>query len=231
MLGIRLTNNFETPYLSTSVSEFWRRWHISLSSWFRDYLYIPLGGNRKGPVRKNINLMIVFLTSGLWHGASWHFVVWGGLNGLYQIIGSALRPVWNRVWNLLHLNKSNPIRRLWSTAITFLLILSTWVFFRAETVPEAFEILSKSIHIGTWTLKNIFDLGLTLPDLAALIIAALILVTGSLLTYNNISIEQHIVKLNPWLRASLYFVLLWIILIFGIYGSSYDASSFLYFQF
>lgn len=93
VMGFRLMENFNTPYFSTSVTEFWHRWHISLSTWFRDYLYIPLGGNRKGTLRKYINLMVVFLVSGLWHGASWHFVAWGGLNGLYQVVESASKPL------------------------------------------------------------------------------------------------------------------------------------------
>lgn len=93
VLGFDLNQNFDTPYLGTSVRDFWKRWHISLTSWFRDYLYIPLGGSRKGTIRKYINTMIVFLCSGLWHGAAWHYVAWGGLNGLYCIMESAPPPV------------------------------------------------------------------------------------------------------------------------------------------
>lgn len=93
MLGVQLMENFDAPYLSTSVAEFWRRWHISLTSWFKDYLYIPLGGSRKGKLRKYINKMIVFLVSGLWHGAQFSYVFWGGLNGFYQILGEVLMPI------------------------------------------------------------------------------------------------------------------------------------------
>lgn len=93
ILGISLMENFDAPYLATSVSAFWRRWHISLTSWFRDYVYIPLGGNRKGAVRKNLNILIVFFLSGLWHGASLAFVLWGVLNGLYQVVGQVIKPV------------------------------------------------------------------------------------------------------------------------------------------
>ena len=93
ILGFTLMKNFDTPYFSQSISEFWRRWHISLSTWFRDYVYIPLGGNRKGTCRKYINLMIVFCISGLWHGASWNFVIWGALNGFYQMFGALFAPV------------------------------------------------------------------------------------------------------------------------------------------
>ena len=95
LMGFQLMENFNAPYLAKSVAEFWRRWHISLSSWFMDYLYIPLGGNRKGIVRKHINKLIVFAVSGLWHGANWTFVIWGLLNGLYQVVGEVLKPIRN----------------------------------------------------------------------------------------------------------------------------------------
>lgn len=103
VMGFRLMDNFNCPYYSRSVSEFWRRWHISLSSWFKDYLYIPLGGNRKGKIRKYLNLLIVFSVSGLWHGAEWTFVIWGTLNGLYQIIGAELAKVRMELWAFLSL--------------------------------------------------------------------------------------------------------------------------------
>lgn len=107
ILGINLMENFNAPYLSTSVSEFWRRWHISLTSWFKDYLYIPLGGSRKGKIRKYLNKMTVFLVSGLWHGASISFVVWGGLNGFYQVIGEVLQPMRDKLVQLLRLNRDS----------------------------------------------------------------------------------------------------------------------------
>ena len=107
MLGFNFPENFNYPYQSKSITEFWRRWHISLSSWLRDYLYIPLGGSRKGTVRKYLNVMIVFLVSGLWHGASMSFVIWGALNGLYQVIGDICRPVRNWIWNILGCRKDS----------------------------------------------------------------------------------------------------------------------------
>ena len=93
VMGFELMENFDTPYFATSIKDFWRRWHISLSTWFRDYLYIPMGGNRKGKFRKYFNLMVTFFVSGLWHGASWNYVVWGGLHGFYQVIGEVTEPV------------------------------------------------------------------------------------------------------------------------------------------
>lgn len=107
ILGIRLMENFQSPYLAVSVADFWRRWHISLTSWFRDYLYIPLGGSRCSKWRKYMNKMIVFLVSGLWHGAKISFVVWGGLNGLYQIIGEILQPLRDKLVKLFRLNRNS----------------------------------------------------------------------------------------------------------------------------
>ena len=101
-----MMENFNAPYLAESVSEFWRKWHISLTSWFKDYLYIPLGGSRKGKLRKYLNKLIVFLVSGLWHGAQWSFVAWGGINGLYQIIGEILQPARDKAVSLLKLNRN-----------------------------------------------------------------------------------------------------------------------------
>ena len=132
MLGFVFPKNFNSPYLAVSITDFWRRWHISLSSWLRDYLYIPLGGNRKGEIRTYANLMTVMLLGGLWHGAAWNFVVWGGLHGLFlmleRIIGK--NSVYRHFPHVLQVG------------CTFFLLLITWVFFRAETLPHALRYLS-----------------------------------------------------------------------------------------
>ena len=133
LLGIELMENFRQPYLATSVTDFWRRWHISLSEWLRDYLYIPLGGNRRGPRRTMINLGLTMLLGGLWHGAAWTFVVWGGLHGLYLAAERAVRPRdWAPRGRLAH--------GLWTLA-TFHLVCLAWVFFRADTFGQAADVL------------------------------------------------------------------------------------------
>ncbi len=138
MLGFVFPKNFDSPYKARSVTDFWRRWHISLSSWLRDYLYIPLGGNRKGTARTYVNLMLVMLLGGLWHGASWNFVLWGGLHGLFLAIERML-------------GKSSPLRR-WPIAaqvtLTFLLVNLPWVFFRAETLDGALAMLVSLCGLG-----------------------------------------------------------------------------------
>lgn len=129
VMGFKLMENFDCPYFAKSVAEFWRRWHISLTSWFRDYLYIPLGGNRKGTVRKYLNIMIVFLVSGLWHGAQWTYVVWGGLNGLFQVIGSALMPVRKKAVKILKVKEKSFGCRIFKILVTFVFVDFTWIFF------------------------------------------------------------------------------------------------------
>ncbi len=154
VFGIDLMENFRRPYLSTSVGEFWaRRWHLSLASWFRDYLYIPLGGGRCSTARRYINVMTVFMVSGLWHGADWSFVVWGGLNGLYVIVSLATEPLRERLRAVVgrdtgpgRIERGAGLSRtslLWRAVLTFQLVLVTWVFFRAESLSDAMTIFSR----------------------------------------------------------------------------------------
>lgn len=129
MLGIRLQPNFNNPYLSRSLSEFWNRWHMSLNQWLIEYIYIPLGGNRKGTIRKYINVMVVFFLSGLWHGASWHFIAWGVVNGILVVIGQILRPLRKHVWHKLKIDEDDYLFRHLQQGIVFLMISMTWLFF------------------------------------------------------------------------------------------------------
>ena len=139
MLGFMFAKNFDSPYRAQSITEFWHRWHISLSTWLRDYLYVPLGGNRKGPVRTYLNLFVVMLLGGLWHGAAWNFVIWGGLHGvmlaLERLRGKAA----------LYGGLPAPVR----VATTFVILLVTWVFFRATDVPHAVRYLGDMLALGT----------------------------------------------------------------------------------
>lgn len=176
LLGIQLMENFRRPYLSRSTTEFWsQRWHISLGRWFRDYLYIPLGGSRAGALRRYANIMLVFMVSGLWHaglgyGVGWTFLVWGALNGFYQWIGLATRSIWKYLAERLpQLSAGLPLHII-RVLLTFHLILVAWVFFRAESVDQAILILQK-IALGLpempgligrypFTFEHYFGLGL-----------------------------------------------------------------------
>ena len=148
ILGVQLMENFNAPYISFSVAEFWRNWHISLTSWFKDYLYIPLGGSRKGKFRKYANKMIVFLVSGLWHGASFSFVIWGGINGFYQVIGEMLLPLRERAAGALHIDRNSGISRLIRMAVTFVLIDFSWIFFRANRAKDALRIIRQMVPVN-----------------------------------------------------------------------------------
>lgn len=143
VLGFDLMQNFNLPYLARSISEFWQRWHISLSTWFRDYLYIPLGGSRVSATRWAVNILIVFMASGLWHGASWVFVIWGGLHGLYYLMEKRLAPYGQAACSWLHLPAR--IQAVVQVLLTFHLVLVAWVFFRASSVPEALFILRRMV--------------------------------------------------------------------------------------
>lgn len=139
VLDINLTDNFNSPYLARNVADFWRRWHVTLMRWFRNYVYIPLGGNRKGVIRKYVNILVVFGLSGLWHGASWNFVAWGLLNGLYQILGQTLMPVRNRIVKFFKMNRQSFSHKLYQTVVTFVLVDFAWVFFRAGSLRDGID--------------------------------------------------------------------------------------------
>jgi D-alanyl-lipoteichoic acid acyltransferase DltB (MBOAT superfamily) len=145
MIGIRLPLNFASPYKATSIIDFWRRWHITLSRFLRDYLYIPLGGNRRGPAHRYLNLLLTMLIGGLWHGASWTFVVWGGLHGIFLIVNHA----WRHLRERLGLKPTGSVWGRWSARLlTFLAVVVAWVFFRAETFPAAASILKSMAGLG-----------------------------------------------------------------------------------
>ncbi len=149
LFGIILPNNFNSPYKSLNITDFWRRWHMTLSRFLRDYLYIPLGGNRKGTARRNINLLITMLLGGLWHGAGWNFVIWGGLHGVYLIINHAWRALFTK-----HLEKLGIVYTAFSFSLTLFAVVIAWVFFRAQTIEGALEMLSAMLGFNGITLTN-----------------------------------------------------------------------------
>ena len=233
VLGIRIMDNFQTPYFSESVAEFWRRWHISLSRWFRDYLYIPLGGNRKGTLRKMINILIVFAVSGLWHAAAWTFVAWGLLHGLYQVAGSVLMPLRDGLVDLFHVDRSVFSHRLLKRITTFLLVNFAWIFFRAGTFGTARSIISGMFGGNSAAVSGSFPslLGLDTPDLIIAAAALLLLFVKDIANYNHIGIRQKLMGQGIWLRWTVYILLILIVLTFGLWGPGYNAESFIYSQF
>lgn len=234
VMGFELMENFNTPYLADSVTDFWRRWHISLTSWFRDYLYIPLGGNRKGRIRKYINMMVVFLTSGLWHGASWHYVVWGGINGLYQIAEALLKPVYTRVCRSLEIDKKTFSHRFARLMITFILINVSWVFFRADGVRQALVIIKRICTEWDFSVllnDGLLTLGMARQQCSMLFVSLLILLLVDVCKYFKLDLMGQLCRQGVWFQYSIYLLFIFAVLIFGSYGPGYDASEFIYFQF
>ncbi len=234
ILGIQLTENFDAPYLSTSVAEFWRKWHISLTSWFKDYLYIPLGGSRKGKVRKYFNKMIVFLVSGLWHGASFSFIAWGGLNGLYQVIGEILMPLRDKLVKVLHLNRDSLGHKLIHIFGTFIMVDFAWIFFRANGFREALSIIKSMFSVkNPWILfdDSLYSCGLNEKSFRLMLISIAILLFADICKAKGIVIRKVIVEQDYWFRWVFIAVSIALILTFGIWGPNYDQANFIYFQF
>lgn len=234
ILRIRLMENFDAPYLSVSVGEFWRRWHISLTSWFKDYLYIPLGGSRKGKLRKYLNKMIVFFVSGLWHGAGVSYVAWGVLNGLYQVIGEILMPIRNRAVSLLRLNRKSLGHRLASMAGTFILVDFSWIFFRASTFRDALAIIRSIFRVyNPWILfdGSLYECGLDEKNFHLMVLCIGLLLFADVCKRKGIVIRDIIVRQDYWFRWVFFALSLNAIMLFGKWGPAFDQANFIYFQF
>jgi D-alanyl-lipoteichoic acid acyltransferase DltB (MBOAT superfamily) len=150
VMGYDLMENFRQPYCSSSIADFWRRWHISLSLWFRDYLYIPLGGSRVSRWRWYVNLMSVFALSGLWHGAGWTFVLWGGMHGFYYLVEVWTQKARDKVFRALHL-ETHPVRTAIGVFVTLNLVCFAWLFFRANSISDAFLLVSNMAQVRAST--------------------------------------------------------------------------------
>jgi D-alanyl-lipoteichoic acid acyltransferase DltB (MBOAT superfamily) len=233
VMGFRLMENFRTPYLAKSIGEFWRRWHISLSTWFRDYVFVSLGGSRGSALRTARNLMIVFLISGLWHGASWTFVIWGALHGLFLIAGKATRPARDRLLQALSISRESWFMRGLAVACTFSLVTFAWVFFRASTLAEARYILANAPS-GLFTDLLAVARGVAVPGVLPGPIAKHVLLAALVMSFEFLARRRGergeaamILRMPVQVRYAVYFLL--------IYGSLMSAGvgqpQFIYFQF
>lgn len=235
VMGFTLMDNFNTPYFATSIRDFWHRWHISLSSWFRDYLYIPLGGNRCSKCRHYFNLMVTFLASGLWHGASWTYVIWGGLHGLYQVVGDLLKPLRQKVLKLLKTDTNAFSYRFGQILITFTLTTFAWIFFRAGNISEALYFIERIFtKWNPWVLfdQSLYTLGLDIIEMNVLFIALFALLLADILKYKkNLAVSQFLMKQNLWFRWLILFFLIIAVLVYGKYGVDFDSAQFIYFNF
>jgi D-alanyl-lipoteichoic acid acyltransferase DltB (MBOAT superfamily) len=233
VMGFKLMKNFDRPYHSKSISEFWRRWHISLSTWFRDYLYISLGGNRVSIPRWYLNLFVIFMVSGLWHGANWTFIIWGALHGFYSVFGLATKKLRNKISILIGLNNFPAINNTLQLLTTFSLVTFAWIFFRAKTVSDAFYIIKHSITGFTMDLPKFINGTLFIPNQGLSsyeVIAALI----AILIMESIHLMQVKYDIRDWIRNQpslfrwcMYYTCIITIILLHVSGK----NQFIYFQF
>ncbi|RPI00708.1 MAG: MBOAT family protein [Calditrichaeota bacterium] len=219
VLGFDLMKNFNRPYFSKTIPEFWSRWHISLSTWFRDYLYIPLGGNRKGEKRMLLNLFIVFFISGVWHGANWTFLIWGGLHAVYAVTSKITLPWRDRWVQKMHIPQ--PLINGWRIFVTFQLVCLSWIYFRANSLQSANFIL-KQIITKPWGELFIPALDQFMYGLIAVVI--LLIVDSS---YEFFRLPQRFYRQPRYLRWAAYSVVIIIMVLIGVF----NESQFIYFQF
>ena len=235
VMGINLMENFNTPYFARSVKEFWGRWHISLSTWFRDYLYIPLGGNRCSNIRKSFNILVTFLVSGLWHGANFTFIAWGAIHGIFHIIEEQLKPIKEKYLNKFKIKTNAFSFALIEIIITFIIVDLAWIFFRAETIHDAIHYIQRIFtRIDLWTLFDgtLYNLGLNIFEMNILIIALFILIAFDLVKYTRKeSIFEFLNKQNLYFRWFVMLFLIFYIIVYGKYGAGFDPKQFIYFQF
>ncbi len=235
VMGFELMENFNTPYFARSVSEFWHRWHISLSTWFRDYVYIPLGGSRCSRLKKYRNLMITFAVSGLWHGAGWGFLAWGLLHGMYQVIGDATKGIRQRINAAFQTKTESFSYKLGQTALTFVLVDVAWIFFRSPGLRAALEYCQRIFtKWDPWSFFNgeLYSLGLDRPEMNILLAGIGILLLVDLIRYlKGQGFSEFLAEQCIWFRWGVLFAMLAAILVFGIYGIKFESSQFIYFQF
>jgi len=235
VMGFQLMENFDTPYFAGSVGEFWKRWHISLSSWFRDYVYIPLGGNRCSRLRKYLNVMITMGVSGLWHGANWTFVAWGLIHGVYQVVSDMTVGLRKKIYAVCKVKTESFSYKLGQVVVTFVLVDFGWIFFRAGSIGEAVTYCRRIFtKWDPWSLFNgeLYTLGLDRMECNILIVSAVLLFLVDLLKYlKKQSIEVFLKEQCIWFRWGVIFALIITVLVFGIYGIKFESSQFIYFQF
>lgn len=230
LYGISLVNNFDHPYFSTSIQEFWRKWHMSFSFWLRDYVYIPLGGNRKGKFRKYVNLVLTFAVSGIWHGGNLRFLFWGILHAVYQIGGGFTYGVRNRLYEQAGIKADSWFRKGIKMITTFYLVMIGWIIFRAERLKAGiWMIWSMFRKFNPWILFNdsLFKLGLDWKEWAVLLVSVAVLAIVSFLQC-RFELREKILEQNIVVRWAVYLIAIWAIWIFGTYGYGFNAQDFIY---
>ncbi len=229
VMGFRLAKNFDAPYFSVSIKDFWRRWHITLGTWLRDYLYIPLGGNRCSKLRRYGNLMAVFLVCGLWHGASLSFLVWGAFHGLYQIIGLLTKSARQRLQNRMHIPQDAFWLKAMRIGCTFLLTDFAWIFFRAKGLSSALLLIRNLFRFSAWD-GSLLNLGLPIPELCAALLGIAAVLAADFLN-RRYDLSGLFLKQKPFSQWAICTAALFLIAVFGIYGPFNASGQFIYSQF
>jgi len=231
ILGFNLKKNFDNPYLATSIGEFWRRWHMSLNNWFVEFIYIPLGGNKKGKLRKYLNILIIFLLSGLWHGASWNFLIWGLLNGIFRILGEILIPIKMKLSKLFKIDLEC-ISIIWlKRIIVFCLITVTWVFFNLE-LSDAISFLKKLIMLYPSDFFNESILTIGGSYIKTFFITFYLLIFLIIQSLRKDEKKYYCVfKIQPFILQILTLSLLLVIIVFYSINMTSSNTQFIYFDF
>ena len=230
VIGIDLIDNFKQPYFSTSIKEFWRRWHISLSYWLRDYLYIPLGGSRYGKFITYRNLLATFFVSGLWLGANWHFIAWGGVHGLFIIISDICQPFNKFCLKLFRINTASISYQIFTRLYTFAIVAVAWVFFRAQSTSAAFEIIKRSFRLENFGIifnGGIYQLGIDQRNFILLMISLILLFSFSILR----ELKVNISKLIDDQPKIFMLIFVWILVFLVVLSTNLSGKEFIYFQF
>ena len=227
IIGIKLMKNFDHPYSASSIKEFWSRWHISLSGWFKDYLYIPLGGSRRSAARNMLNVFIVFLVSGLWHGANWTFVVWGALHGVYRVVGTLTLKWRNALIERVGLKTDSRLVVTLRRVCTFLLVCLAWVFFRANSIADAFTLLTALVTRFSSVSGALASMQLdTVSILLVIFAVATMIVIDRALSYDEQDGSDILVRDGAFIYYVFAIMFVWLLLL-----SRGQSSTFIYFQF
>ena len=226
IMGFSLMENFRQPYFARNIKDFWKRWHISLTTWFTDYIYIPLGGNRRSIRRKYINIAVVFLLSGLWHGAGYKYLVWGGVFIIYRIFEDIKDNCFSKQEIEIKDSFSKKVR---NTIITFILVDFAWIFFVSRSFNHSLLIL-KSMFSRFCSTNNT-PIFFSKTDWIITSLAIFILFCVDIVHEKGKIITDFVLKQEFWFKCVFYLIFVWSIIMFGIYGKEYDTSSFIYFQF
>lgn len=231
MFGIEMINNFARPYFAVSIKDFWHRWHISLSSWLKDYIYIPLGGNRSGTIKKYVFIIITFIVSGIWHGVGYKYLAWGGMHAFYQITGDLTYKTRERLYAFLKISPESWEKKTLKQIGTFLLVNWAWIIFRADSLWLGLSMIKHMlVEYNPWILFNdqIFTLGLCWKEVLILFFSIALLWKVGACHEKGISISERIMAQRLIIRWCIFMAAIIGIMIFGTYGYEFNAQEFIY---